>query len=187
MPPHCDSLDGPVVTAARRALDAAEVALVLPFVPEHAEAEVSAMFDTVLPVRTLGNNARDVADRLFFETVVRLHRAGEGAAYTGLKPAGLPHGPVIPLAERAIETGSPEPVAEFLTRMLHDELKRRLELVSTLAASKDRSIQDARRYVEAMLGFVVYNHHLLRALQAPAHGQHGDAGSQHRHGEPAGQ
>jgi hypothetical protein len=36
MPPHCDSLDGPVVTAARRALDAGNVDLVLPFV--HARA-----------------------------------------------------------------------------------------------------------------------------------------------------
>ena len=187
MPPHCDSLDGPVVTAARQALEAADVTLVLPFVPEQGEAEVSAMFDTVLLVRGLDQNARDVADRLFFETVVRVHRAGERAAYTCLKPAGLPQGPVIPLAERAIETGSPQPVTEFLTGVLHDELKHRLERVSTLAAAKDRSVQDARRYVEAMLGFVVYSHHLLQALQAPAHGQHGNAVSQHGRGEPAGE
>lgn len=138
------------------------------------------MFDIVLPVRGLSQDARAVADRLFFETVVRVHRAGEGAPYTGLKPAGLPQGPVIPLAERAIETGSPQPVAEFLTGVLQEELKHRLELVSTLAATKDRSVQDARRYVEEMLGFVVYSHHLLQALQAPAHEQHGP-------GEPAGE
>lgn len=177
MPPHCDSLDGPVVAAARQALEAADVTLVLPFVPEQGEAQVSAMFDAVLPVRGLNQDARQVADRLFFETVVRVHRVGEGAPYTGLKPAGLPQGPVIPLAERAVETGSPQPVAEFLTGVLHDELKHRLELVSTLAATKDRSVQDARRYVQAMLGFVVYSHHLLQALQASAHGEHGDAGS----------
>jgi hypothetical protein len=183
MPPHCDSLDGPVVIAARQALEAGDVTLVLPFVPEQGEAEVSAVYDTVLPVRGLGQNARVVADRLFFETVVRVHRAGEGAPYTGLKPAGLPQGPVIPLAERAIEAGSPEPVAEFLTGVLHDELRRRLERVNTLTATKDRSVQDARRYVEAMLGFVVYSHHLLRALQASAHSEHGEAGSQHGHGD----
>jgi Family of unknown function (DUF6448) len=185
MPPHCDSLDGPVVSAARQALEAGDVDRVLPFVPERGEAEVCAMFATVLPVRDLSQGARDVADRLFFETVVRVHRAGEGASYTGLKPAGLPRGPVIPLAERAIATGSPDPVAELLTGVLHDELKRRLEQVNTLAATKDRSIKDGRRYVEAMLGFEVYSHHLLQTLQAPAHGQHEDAGNQHRHGEPA--
>lgn len=182
MPPHCDSLDGPVVTAARHALEAEDVDLVLPFVPQDGEAEVSAMFATVLPVRGLSQDVRDVADRLFFETVVRVHRAGEGASYTGLKPAGLSQGPVIPLAERAIATGSPEPVAEFLTGVLRDELKRRLERVNMLAATKDRSVPDARRYVEAMLGFEVYSHHLLQTLQAPAHG---NAGNQHDHGEPA--
>lgn len=68
MPPHCDSLDGPVVTAARQALDAGDVDVVLPFVSEQGEPEVRTVFDTVLPVRGLGGRAREVADRLFFET-----------------------------------------------------------------------------------------------------------------------
>lgn len=70
MPPHCDSLDGPVVTAALRALEARDVDEVLPFVPVNGENEVKAMFDMVLPVRGLNQAAREVADRLFFETVV---------------------------------------------------------------------------------------------------------------------
>ena len=180
MPPHCDSLDGPVVTAARHALDGDDIDLVLPFVPEDGEAEVRAMFATVQPARGLGDAAREVADRLFFETVVRVHRAGEGAPYTGLKPAGLDVGPVIPLAERAIETGSAEAVAAYLTGVLNDELKHRLETVNALAAVKDQSISDARAYVEATLGFQVYSHHLLQALHAPAHG---DAEHPHGHHE----
>ncbi|RNM17051.1 DUF6448 family protein [Nocardioides pocheonensis] len=178
MPPHCDSLDGPVVTAARQALDAGDVTLILPFVHEDGEAEVRTMFSTVQPVRSLGGPAREVADRLFFETVVRVHRAGEGAPYAGLKPAGLDVGPVIPLAERAVASGSAADVAEYLTGVLHDELKHRLEKVNTLAAAKDQSVPDARAYVEAMLGFQVYSHHLLQALHAPAHG---DAGHEPGH------
>ena len=169
MPPHCDSLDGPVVAAARQALEAADVDLVLPFVHPDGEAEVRTMFDTVMPVRGLAPGAREVADRLFFETVVRIHRAGEGAPYTGLKPAGLSVGPVIPLAEHAVETGSPDEVATFLTAVLRDELKQRLERVNTLAATKDRSTDDARQHIEAMLGFEVYSHHVFQALRAAAH------------------
>lgn len=179
MPPHCDSLDGPVVAAARQALEAGDVDLVLPFVHEDGEPEVRAMFASVQPVRGLGDAALEVADRLFFETVVRVHRAGEGEPYTGLKPAGLDVGPVIPLTERAIETKSAEAVAEYLTGVLRDELKHRLETVNALAAVRDRSVPDARAHVEAMLGFQVYSHHLLEALQAPAHG---DAGQPHGHG-----
>lgn len=178
MPPHCDSLDGPVVTAARQALEADDVDLVLPFVPENGEAEVRAVFASVQSVRGLGAAAREVGDRLFFETVVRVHRAGEGAPYTGLKPAGLDVGPVIPLAERAIETGSAEAVAEYLTVVLHEELEHRLEIVNSLAAVKDESVSSARDYVEAALGFQVYSHHLLQALHAP---EHSDAGPRDGH------
>ena len=178
MPPHCDSLDAPVVTACRQALEARNDGLVLPLVPDDGEDEVRTMFDAVLPVRDLGP-ARDIADRLFFETVVRVHRTGEGAPYTGLKPAGLSVGPVIPLAEQAVETGSSNHLADVLSRQLRDELKHRLERVNALSASKDQSVPDGRRYVEAMLGFEVYSHHVFQALHAPAHGEHEDAGHHH--------
>ena len=95
MPPHCDSMDGPVVTAAREALDKEDVKLVLPYVTASASADVRLAFDKVLRARKAGPDAREVADLYFYETVVRLHRAGEGAPYTGLKPAGLDVGPVI--------------------------------------------------------------------------------------------
>lgn len=178
MPPHCDSMDGPVVTAARHALEKGDVDLVLPYVPEEGEDEVRRAFDAVLHVRGLSDEARDVADRHFFETVVRVHRAGEGAPFTGLKPAGLSVGPVIPLAEQAVETGSADSLADFLIALVREELDRRLEEVTELARDKDRSVADGRRYVEAMLGFEVYSHHLFEAMQSTAHG---DAGHEHAH------
>ena len=170
MPPHCDSLDGPVVGAARQALMAEDVDLVLPFVPATSEAEVRAVFTRVVPVRSLGPEACEVADRHFFETVVRLHRAGEGAPYTGLKPAGLSHGPVLPLAEQAVGTGSAEALGNFLAGVLREELTHRLDQVVALSAIRDRSLIDARNYVETMLGFEVYSHHLFLALRSDAHG-----------------
>ena len=97
--------------------------LILPFVAESGEDEVRTTFAAVLAARALGEEARDVADRLFFETVVRVHRAGAGAPYTGLKPAGLDVGPVIPLAERAVASGSAAEVADYLTALLRDQLE----------------------------------------------------------------
>lgn len=169
MPPHCDSLDGPVVSAARQALDEGDVELVLPYVPADGEAEVQAVFEVALAARAQGGAAREVADRLFFETVVRIHRAGEGAPFTGLKPSGLAVGPVIPLAEVAIATGSATELASYLSEALTHELNERLAQVQTLAMDKDLSTAAARRYVEAALGFQVYSHHLLKAIHAPAH------------------
>ena len=65
--------------------------------------------------------------------------------------------------------------------MLRDQLERRLEQVNLLAAKKDQSVGDARAWVEAMLGFEVYSHHLLDAISAPAHGDDGHA-NPHNHG-----
>lgn len=168
MPPHCDSLDGPVVAAARQSLEAEDVELVLPYVRAEGEREVRSMFDTVLPVRSQSPEARAVADQLFFETVVRVHRAGEGAPYTGIKPAGLSVGRVIPLAEHSVESGSCDALIVFLSDVLRDEFTSRLEHVKLLESMKHLSLDFARKHVEAMLGFEVYAHHVYQALSAPA-------------------
>ena len=82
MPPHCDTMDGPVVSAARKALETEDVNLALAYVPESGEAEVRSAFEKVRRARKADPAAREVADLYFFETVVRIHRAGEGAPYT---------------------------------------------------------------------------------------------------------
>lgn len=172
MPPHCDSLDGPVVSAARHALAAGDVDQILPYVPAAAEDEVRTAFARVLPLQADGAAAA-VARRWFFETVVRLHRAGEGAAYTGLKPAGLDVGPAIPLAEKAVASGDQEELYQRLATDLRDQLTHRLARVTRLAATKDASVATAREYVQAMLGFQVYAHRVHHVLHADPHGEHG--------------
>jgi hypothetical protein len=169
MPPHCDSLDGPVVRAARAALEQEDVEVVLPYVHEPGESTVRAAFDLVVKARAQGPEAREVSDRYFFETVVRVHRAGEGAPFTGLKPAGLDVGPVIPIAERAIETGDVTELARFLDHAVAEEVINRFDAVTDAKEHAGAGVAAARRYVTAMLGLQVWSHHLYAAVHAPAH------------------
>jgi hypothetical protein len=162
-------MDGPVVTAARRALDAGDARIALAYVPKSAEAEVTAAFDSVMAVRDQGAPVRDVADLHFFETVVRVHRAGEGAPFTGLKPTGLDHGPVIPVAERAIETGSPDELAALLTGRVEEELRERFARVMELKALSNGDVDANREYVGAMLDLQVWSHNLFVSTKAAAH------------------
>jgi len=179
MPPHCDSLDGPVVTAARVALEAENVNLILPYVPKQGEEEVKRAFEKVIAVRkNNGALTREVADTYFFETVVRVHRAGEGAPYTGLKPAGLDVGPVIPVAEKAIETRDPGALVDLLCGMLRDELRLRFEHMMHLEQHASHGVDAAREYVEAMLGLQVWSHSLYLAVKAKAH----EGAHEHGHG-----
>jgi Family of unknown function (DUF6448) len=169
MPPHCDSLDGPVVSAARAALDAEDADLVLPYVKKEGESELRAAFDVVLKARAQGVDAREVADRYFFETAVRIHRAGEGAPFTGLKPAGLDVGPVIPIAEEAIAAGSPDKLVEFLTNAVREEVSDRYDGMLRAKKQAPAGVDRARDYVEAMLGLEVWSHKLFGAIKAAPH------------------
>jgi len=180
MPPHCDTLDGPVVTAATRALETGNVNLILPYAPEKAEDEIKKAFERTLAVRKLGKEAKDLADYWFFETVVRLHREGEGAPYTGLKPAGLDWGPLVPRAEKAIEKGDPKEVAGFLSHVVEEQIQERFKRVIAHKNYDVNNVAAAREYVEAMLGFELYSHHLYENIKSGReHGEEGTGGHKH--------
>jgi hypothetical protein len=158
-----------VVRAARAALEQEAVELVLPYVHAPGEPEVRAAFDLAVKARVQGAEAREVADRYFFETAVRVHRAGEGAPFTGLKPAGLDVGPVIPLAEQAIATGDPTALAAFLSEAVDAEVGARLAEVVRLEEHSHDGVTEARAYVSAMLGLQVWAHKLHGAIRGGAH------------------
>lgn len=180
MPPHCDSMDGPVVLAAKRALEAHDPKLALPYVKPEGEPEVLAAFERTIAAHDGNAMVNELADLYFFETVVRVHRAGEGAPYTGLKPAGLGFGPVVPVAERAVETGSPDELIQALTDKVRHEVVERFEKAMTLKAHADEGVAAAREYVEAMLGLEVWSHKLYACASAGPHEEHGEA---HEHAE----
>jgi len=169
MPPHCDTMDGPIVTAAKKALQAGDITIILPYAPKSGEEEIKTAFEKVVAVRKNGDVAREIADLYFFETVVRIHRAGEGAPYTGLKPAGLSEGPIIPIAEKAIETESADKLIDALKSFVDKEIKHRFDKMLQLKRNKDHSVDDAREYTEAMLGIQVYSHKVYLALTADPH------------------
>lgn len=180
MPPHCDSMDGPVVLAAKRALEAHDPTLALAYVKAKGEPEVLEAFQRTIAAHNGNRAANDLADLYFFETVVRVHRVGEGAPYTGLKPAGLGFGPVVPVAERAIETGSPDELIHVLTDKVRHEVLERFGQAMTLKAHADDGVAAARAYVEAMLGLEVWSHELYACASAGPHDEHGEA---HEHAE----
>jgi len=172
-------MDGPVVKAAKRALEAGNLNLIFPWVPKEAEYELKKAFEKTLRVRKQGKETMELADYWFFETAVRLHREGEGAPYTGLKPAGLDWGPVVPRAEKAIEKGDPKEVIEFLSHAVEEELQKRFKHAMALKKYDENNVDAAREYVQAMLGFELYAHHLYTFVKGG--GEHGEEMKKHEH------
>ena len=166
---HCDTLDGPVVIDARAALAAEDVTPVLKWVQAEDEAEIRAAFDRTLAVRAAGGAALELADIWFFETLVRVHRAGEGAPYTGLKPAGAVE-PGIAAADLAIDTGSADGLVAALTEHLDEGVRHRFERVVAAREHAGHNVAAGRAYVAAYVDFIHYVEGLHVALAGPAHG-----------------
>jgi len=174
MPPHCDTLDGPVIKAIKIALEKGNVNYILPWVPKKGEKEVINAFEKTLRARGQGEEAMEVADYWLYETVVRIHREGEGAPYTGLKPAGLDWGPVVPRAEKAIATGDSREVIDFMTHTLREELEARFNNAIAKKGYDVNNVDAARDYVQAELQFVLFSHGLYTAITGK--GEHGEEG-----------
>jgi hypothetical protein len=175
---HCDGMDGPVVKAAQKALEPGNVNLVLIWVQKKDEADIKAAFQKTLAVRKLNSEARELADRYFFETLVRTHRAGEGAPYTGLKPAGRDLGPAIPAVDKALEDGSVGPLLKLLTdRAREGVLEHFKHAVAKKNFNKD-DVEAGREYVNA---YVVFIHHVERLHEAATGAVHqsDSAGARH--------
>jgi hypothetical protein len=171
---HCDGLDGPVVSAARKALDSGDPNPVLIWVQPKDEAEVRHAFAEAVAVRKLSPQAREMADRYFFETLVRVHRAGEGAPYTGLKPAGRDLGPAIPLADKAVATGSEAELASFVSKEAERGVRAKFAALQRKRNFRTDDLAAGREYIASYVTFIHYVEGLHQAVEAGATGHYAE-------------
>lgn len=172
---HCDSLDGPVIVAARAALASGDVAPVLMWVKADDEPAIRALFAETLGVRQLSPAAAALADRYFFENLVRIHRAGEGEPFTGLKPAGSAE-PALVAADRALESGRVSDLTQDLQKLVTAGLKQRFDRVQEAKPHAAHNPEAGRAYVAAYVDFIHYFEGLhATAARSAAHG----SGHQH--------
>lgn len=167
---HCDGLDGPVVNAARKALATNNVNYALIWVQKESEPELRTVFDQTIAVRKLGDESKALADRNFFETLVRLHRAGEGAPYTGLKPAGRDLGPAIPAADRAIETQRLADLEALIVKDVRRGLGEAFAQVQSKRNYDPNDVAAGREYVKAYVEYIHFVERLHEAALKPAVG-----------------
>lgn len=165
---HCDTVDGPVVKDARAALAAQDVTPVLKWVSAEKEGEIQLAFAHAVAVRGLGADARALADRFFFETLVRVHREGEGAPYTGLRPAGAEIEPGIAAADQALETGAADALVSHLTREVEHGLRARFTRVIETRKHATHDVAHGREFVAAYVDFIHYAEGLVTAAKGPA-------------------
>jgi hypothetical protein len=179
---HCDGEDGPVIKAAQQALDTGNVNRVLIWVQPSDQAQIKDAFRKTLDVRQLNPSAKKLADSYFFETLVRVHRSGEGAPYTGIKPAGRDLGPAVVAGDKALETGSVEPLANLLTKAVHKSVGGQFKDVIAKKNFKADDVAAGQAYVKAYVGYIHSVERIYEATEGPAHGDTQEsAAAAHQH------
>lgn len=168
---HCDTLDGPVVDTAKKALTKNDVNLVLVWVQKSGEVEIRDAFKRTMEVRKLGGEAQRLADTYFFETLVRIHRAGEGAPFTGLKPAGQDLGPAVPLGDQSVATGDLKSVERFLTETSTHKLHQTFSEVMETKNYKPSDVEAGRKHIAAYVTYIHYVEGLYAAANRAGHGE----------------
>lgn len=171
---HCDTVEGPAVKDGRKALETGNLNYALKWIPADGEAELRDVFEKALKVRSLGVEAAELADRLFLETMVRIHRMGEGVGFTGIQPEGTQIDPVVKAADEAIALGSDADLLPLVPEERRAELDERFQ--SALAV-KDFDVDDVaagRRYLAAYVSFFKY-------AEGEDHEHHGHEAHAHAH------
>ncbi|MBK6868033.1 MAG: LysM domain-containing protein [Burkholderiales bacterium] len=172
---HCDTADGPAVVDGRRALDSGNVNIALKWVQADAEDEVRGVFERARRVRAAGGEAAALADQWFLENLVRIHRAGEGASYEGIKPIGTEVPPQVRAADEALERGSIEPLRGLIDDKRWAELEQRFDRALALKDFDTDDLVAARGYMDAYVAFFKYaeghdHDHHAHAHTAQGHG-----------------
>jgi hypothetical protein len=150
---HCDTMEGPLITDAKKAISMNNVNIVLKWVPAASEAEIKNAFSQIMKVRVLNDDAKDIADKYFFDTLVRIHRTGEGVAFTGVKPLGAPIDEKVKAADKSIEVGNLTPLKGLVAKDDMPELKERFEKVMLLKNFDVNNVEAGREYIEAYVQF----------------------------------
>ena len=168
---HCDTLDGPVVKEARVALDNGDITPLFKWLRPTDEKVIQDAFEMTLAVRAKGGKAKELADMYFFETLVRIHREGEGAPYTGLKP-GVEIDPAVALADKALEDGSIDKLVNVLTNAMAKGIRERFQHAAELQKYANESVESGRKFVES---YVIFTHY-VEGLHADIKGKSGHHG-----------
>jgi len=177
---HCDSEDGPIIPLIRSSLDSGDITPLLKWLRPDDEREITDLFAQVRALRGQSEEAREIADRLFIETFVRLHRAGEGAGFTGIKPAGTT--PLI-FAEldEALESGSVEPLADKIAAEVRASIVARFDRALELSKHQDETVEAGREFVEAYITYMHFVEGLHGYLTAETSGHHLSTEEAHGH------
>lgn len=161
---HCDTMSGPIIPEARAALEKGDITPILKWVKPENEAEVKAAFAQAVQVRAKGPEAKELADKYFLETLIRLHRAGEGAPYTGID--SKPVEPIVAMADKALKEGAADEMIKEMSGHMREAINEKFKKALQAGKDKDKDVQAGRAFVEAYVQYMHYVEEIHAAIMS---------------------
>ena len=93
---------------------------------------------------------------------MRIHRAGEGAPYTGLNPAGTELEPGVAAADQSLAAGRVETVIKHVNDEVSAGIKQHFDRVVELKKHANDSVIAGRAYVAAYVEYVHFVERLAK-------------------------
>jgi hypothetical protein len=167
---HCDTTGGPIIPEAKAALEKGDVTPILKWIKQDNEAEIKTAFSKAVEVRAKGSEAKALADQYFLETLVRLHRAGEGAPYSGIKDE--PVAPIVAMADKALADGSVDEMIKEISAHMATAIKQKFNRAVETKKGKDKGVAEGREFVEAYVTYMHYVEGIHAAIMSAGGHQH---------------
>jgi hypothetical protein len=167
---HCDTTGGPIIPEAITALEKGEITPILKWIKKENEEEIKTAFTKTIAVRTMGPVARELADRYFIETLVRLHRAGEDAPFTGINDE--PVEPIVAMADKALADGSVDKMIGRISEDLAEAIREKFKKALQAGKNKDKSVEAGRKFVAAYVTYMHYVESINTAIMSAAGHRH---------------
>ncbi|MDD4182809.1 MAG: DUF6448 family protein [Candidatus Omnitrophica bacterium] len=176
---HCDTVNGPVVSDAKQALEKANADIVLKWVRQQDEEKIKKAFNETLEKRKQHPEDKGDIDMSFYEEVVKLHRAGEGVEYSGIKTGEIKINPITEIADTALAKSAAGELIKMFPESVRADIQSDFDEVMKKKKHMNENIAAGREYVASYVKFMHHLENLYGAENTETHGQ--DKKIYHKH------
>lgn len=155
-----DEMPGPVLKAAKIALETGNVNYILIWVPENYENTVKNLLEKTCCKRSSVLNTQKQAYDWYYETVNRLFSASRACDYLTYQSKAFAENPLVLKVYKAIESGNFEKIRDEIPVSYEADAQQRFLHVMNLRDYPVNNIAAGRSYVSAFFDFNRYVHDL---------------------------
>jgi hypothetical protein len=152
--------DGPVISAAKRALETGNAHYILIWIPEESENTVKNLLEKAYCERYTQKNAYNHIVDWYFETINHLHSVHYGPYNLTISTKAPEEKTIIFLVERTCESGNFEEITTVIQDTPSGEMRQRFNDVMKKRNYGVENIAAGRVYVSAFTDFIAFVNNL---------------------------